>query len=213
MGRRQGAKPRGAFITKEFVEEFNKGEVTIAATSFLRYGNRAIVQMPPVPQGIFSLWLEEMKLPPVNDEAVRKSATMIPMLSSEWQAKQDPDNAELQSGDDMFRYDGKFVANPKVLGDWTTIDVVSTIDEFTSDKKMDARRASIKEMTFKDKGMTASGTWIWSSDTLMDLERYQALKMILKTLDGSDYLFIEAGGFSTRNPVGWQPSLYVMKRN
>lgn len=31
-------------------------------------------------------------------------------------------------------------------------------------------------------------------------------------IDGSDYLFIEAGGFSARNPVGWQSPLYVMKR-
>jgi len=46
----------------------------------------------------------------------------------------------------------------------------------------------------------------------MDLGRYQALKMMLKKIDGSDYLFIEAGGFSTNNPVGWQPPLYVMKR-
>ncbi|MGB2820063.1 MAG: hypothetical protein WBF17_03720, partial [Phycisphaerae bacterium] len=54
--------------------------------------------------------------------------------------------------------------------------------------------------------------WIWSGDTLMDLERNQALKMTVKTVGGSDYLFIEAGGFSARNPKGWQPPLYVMKR-
>lgn len=54
--------------------------------------------------------------------------------------------------------------------------------------------------------------WIWSGDTLMNLERNEALKMIVKTIDGGDYLFIEAGGFSTRHFVGWQPPLYVMKR-
>jgi hypothetical protein len=64
VNRREGAQPRGAFITTEFVEEFNKGPVTIAATTFLRYGSRAIVTMPPVPQGIFSLWVEEIELPP-----------------------------------------------------------------------------------------------------------------------------------------------------
>ena len=49
------------------IEEFNKGEVTIAATTFLRYGNKAVVQMPPVPRGTFSIWVEEMKLPPLEE--------------------------------------------------------------------------------------------------------------------------------------------------
>jgi len=102
--------------------------------------------------------------------------------------------------------------NPKVLGTWTVIDQVETIDEFNPDKKMNPGRAPFKEMTFKDKGRTDEALWIWSGNTLMDLDRYQALKMTVKAIDGSDYLFIEAGGFSTRNPVGWQSPLYVMKR-
>ena len=211
-GRRMGGTPRGGYITKEFIEEFNKGEVTIAATSFLRYGNRAIVQMPPVPQGIFNVWLEEMKLPPLDDEAVRKSATVIPMLTSQWQARQDPVNRELQPDDYKFRYDGRFVANSKVLGAWTTVDLVQAIDEFTPDKKMDARRAQIKGVTFKDQGKTGDVQWIWSGDVLMDLNRYQALKMTVKTIGGGDYLFIEAGGFSEKNPVGWRSPWCVMKR-
>ncbi|MCK4374282.1 MAG: hypothetical protein KAX19_03100 [Candidatus Brocadiae bacterium] len=211
-GRRMGAKPRGGYITKEFVEEFNKGEVTIAATTFLRYGNRAIVQMPPVPQGIFSVWLEEMKLPTLDDDAVRKSATVIPMFSSQWQAKQNPDNAELRTENDMFLYDGRFVANPRVLGSWKVIDQVKTIDEFNLEKKMNPGRPPFTKMTFKDKGMTDKTLWIWSGDTLMDLDRYQALKMTVKKIEGSDCLFIETGGFSTRNPAGWQPPLYVLKR-
>jgi len=212
IGRREGGKPRGGFVTKEFAGEFNKGPVTIAATAFLRYGSSAEVTMPPVPQGIFSLWLEEMKLPPLYDEAMRKSATVIPMLTSQWQAKQDPDNRELQPDEGKFRYDGKFIDNPKVLGTWRIIDQVKTIDEFTPGKKMDPGRAMFTEMAFKDKGMTGDGLWIWSGEALMDLERYQALKMTVKTIDGSDYLFVEAGGFSTRNPLGWQPPWYVMKR-
>lgn len=212
VGRRQGAKPRGGFITKQFVEEFNKGPVTIAATSFLRYGSRAIVTMPPVPQGIFSLWLEEMKLPPISDEAIRKSATVIPMLSSRWQAKQDPDKAELQTDDDMFRYDGRFVANPGVLGSWTIVDQVATVDEFHLERQMDPGRPTVTRITFQDKGLTSDALRIWSGDTLMDLERYQAMKMTVERIGGDDYLFIEAGGFGTRNPVGWQSPWYVMKR-
>jgi len=46
----------------------------------------------------------------------------------------------------------------------------------------------------------------------MDLVRYQALKMTVKETAGSDSLFIEAGGFSEKNPVGWRSPWYVMKR-
>jgi hypothetical protein len=46
----------------------------------------------------------------------------------------------------------------------------------------------------------------------MDLTRYEALNMMIKEVDGEDYLFIEAGGFSTRNSVGWQSPWYVLKR-
>ena len=67
-------------------------------------------------------------------------------------------------------------------------------------------------MTFKDGGRTDKSLWIWSGDNLMDLERYQALKMTVKTLGDSEYLFIEAGGFSTRNKPEWQSPWYVLKR-
>jgi hypothetical protein len=43
---------------------------------------------------------------------------------------------------------------------------------------------------------------------LLDLARLEALKMTVK----DDYLFIEAGGFSAKNPLGWKSPLVVMKR-
>lgn len=69
----------------------------------------------------------------------------------------------------------------------------------------DAKRAPIKAVTFKGGGLTDSGT-------LMDLDRYQALKMTVKTIGGTEFLFIEAGGFSDKNPAGWESPLIVMKR-
>jgi len=213
VGRREGGRPRGPVINGAFAAEFAKGPVTLAATTFLRYGDRAIVTMPPVPRGVFTLWVEEMKIPPINDEAVRKSATIIPMLSAAWQAKQDPDNKELQTADDRFRFDGKFIANPKVLSSWTTVAVVPTIDVFDPAKPIDANRAPFKTVTFQDGGLTDSGTVIWSGDTLLDLNRFQALKMTVKTVGATDFLFIEAGGFSDKHPVGWKSPLIVMKRS
>jgi hypothetical protein len=46
----------------------------------------------------------------------------------------------------------------------------------------------------------------------MHLNTNQALQMTIKNVDGSNYLFIEAGGFNTKNGPGWKPSLVVFQR-
>lgn len=212
VGRRAGGIPHGPVVNGEFAAEFAKGPVTLATTSFLRYGDKAIVTMPPVPRGLLTLWVEEMRVPPINDEAVRKSATIIPMLSATWQEKQDPNNKELQTADDQFHYNGKFKANKNVLGGWTTVALVPTFDAFDPAKPVDANRAPFKEITFKDEGLTGSGTLIWSGDILMDLGRFEALKMTPRKIGDAEYLFIEAGGFSAQNKVGWKSPLIVMKK-
>ncbi|NQU21588.1 MAG: hypothetical protein HQ567_09920 [Candidatus Nealsonbacteria bacterium] len=79
------------------------------------------------------------------------------------------------------------------------------------ERQMNPGRPAFTRITLKDKGLTSDASRIWSGVTLMDLDRYQALKMTVKKIGGDDYLFIEAGGFSTRNPVGWQSPWYVMK--
>ena len=60
-----------------------------------------------------------------------------------------------------------------------------TIDGFDPAKPADANRAPFKAVTFKDGGLTDSATLIWSGDTLLDLDRYQALKMTVKTIGGN----------------------------
>ena len=208
-GRVSGIQPKGAFITREVLDDFRAGQVTIAVKTFIRYNDKFLA--PPstrIPQGHISLHLEEMKLPPMGDDLVLKSATVVPMLSSAWQKNQDPANKELQTRDDMFHYDGTFIANPKVLGAWTAVALVQSPDDFDPAKPVNANSAPFKAVRFQEQGLTDSAAMIWSSDTLMDLDRYQALKMTVK----GDHLFIEAGGFSEENPIGWKSPLVVMKR-
>jgi hypothetical protein len=181
--------------------------------TFIRFNDKYKVKPTiRVPQGKISLHLDEQELPPMGDELVRKSATVVAMLSSEWQAAQDPEDRERQAAAVKFRYDGKFVANADFVGDWKTIGVVKTIDEFTPDKRLNPRGARFAGISFKDNGETDNVTRLWSGVTLMDLTRYEALKMKIKTINNEVYLFIEAGGFNARNAVGWQSSWYVMKR-
>jgi len=213
IGRGGGEKPKGAYITQEFLEDINGKQVTIAVKSFLRFNDKYKVKPSSrVPQGRISVHLEEQKLPPMGDDLVVKSARVVPMLSSDWQAKLDPEDASKNPDDNLFRYDGKFVANRKVHGHWELIAQVNQFGDFDPTKKMNVRHPPFTEMTFNDGGTTNDATWVWSGDTLMDLTRYQALKMTLKTIDGDEYLFVEAGGFSTRHAAEWRSPWYVMKR-
>jgi hypothetical protein len=79
------------------------------------------------------------------------------------------------------------------------------------------RNAPFKEITFRDSGKTDATLRLWTGDVLIDLQSeqhrpLQALKMTLRTINSTDYLFIESGGFSDKNPVGWKSSWVVMKR-
>ena len=212
LGRRAGLTQRGGWITPEFADAFGKGPLTLGAITFLRYGDRAIVQMPPVPQGTFSMWLEERKLPPLDDTVIRKAASFVPMLTSEWQSLQDPQSDESSGDTGMFRYDGKFTPNPKITGTWTTVAQVNAAADFDPQAKPNPGRSPLKRIVFKEDGATDSPGWIWSGEMLMDLDRSQALKITPATIGGIDYLFVESGGFSLKNPVGWQCPLMVLKR-
>lgn len=74
------------------------------------------------------------------------------------------------------------------------------------------RRPPCGSVNFNSDGSTNDARWIWSGDILMDLENNTAHKIMPKTLNGSDYLFIESGGFSPRNPPGWRSPLMVIRR-
>ena len=213
LGRREGDKIRGGWITPEFIEALGSGPVTIAATSFLRYGDRAIVQMPPVPQGIFSLWLEQRKLPPLDDAVFKKAATFVPMLCSEWQAGIDPESSEPPTDAGKFRYDGKFQANPAVPGKWTTVAEVAAIEDFDPTAKPNPGRAPIRSIELKNDGLSDNSTWIWSGDKLMNLENATAHQISPKQVGDTDYLFIESGGFNPKHPAGWKSPWMVLKRN
>ena len=212
-GRGSGKKPKGAFIIQEFFDDFKGGKVTIAVKTFIRYGTQ--YHYPPktkTPQGKFSLHIEEQKLSPMGDDLVFQSAKVVPMMSSDWQAKLDPEDATQTAEDNLFRWHGKFVANAKIKGDWKLIGMVKKISDFDPKKKHHPRNPPFTTVTLKDGGTTSESIWAWSGDTLMDLDKYHALKMQLKKIGDTDFLFFESGNFSTRHKPGWEPQWFVMKR-
>ncbi|MFP6893712.1 MAG: hypothetical protein VCA18_08175, partial [Opitutales bacterium] len=212
-GRGSGGLPKGAYFTKEFMDDLSGGNLCIAVMTFLRNNDKYKVKpSKPVPQGKFSLHLEEQKLPPMGDELVFKAASIVPMLSSEWQAMQDPDDREKSTSAEKFRWDGRFVNDPRFSGSWKAVALVKDVADFDPNKKTRVNRPPFSKLTLGEGGRTGNPVWAWSGDTLMDLTKFQALKMKTKNLEGKDYLFVETGGFGTRNKPGWKSQLLVLAR-
>lgn len=203
VGKRAGGKPICAYISKEMWPTFT-GEVTIAAKAFLPIpgGKRS----PGVKKNHFSVWLQEMETPPITDEMISRGKSLQPLLTSAWQASKDDQ--------DMFLYDGEFVANKPLLGKWERIGEVATVDAFEPGAEMAVvENANLKQVNLKDGGKTDDDSLIWSGDTLMDLAKKQAQQMELKKVGGKEFLFVESGGFNQKNPEDWNTTYYVMKRS
>ena len=129
-----------------------------------------------------AIWFEEMKMPPLDQAVVMKAAAAKPMLSAELAGVAESEAEERAKDPEAgkFRWDGKFVANPALLGTWTSGCLVPTVEAFDPAKPVDVSRAPFKEITFKDGAQTNSNTMFWSGDTLLDLGRMEALKMTVK---------------------------------
>ncbi|HEX5791026.1 MAG TPA: hypothetical protein VFY13_07715, partial [Luteolibacter sp.] len=212
LGRRGGDTIRGGWLTSDFASEFAKGPVTISCITFLRYGDRAIVQMPPLPQGIFSMWIEERKLPPLDSSVLQKAVEHVPMMTSEWKAPAADASGEEASEVGIYHYDGKFVSNPAVIGRWQVLGVVDSIDAFAGGAKPASGRTPFRAIEFKDGGFTDSNAWFWSGAMLFDLDRASALKVTPKAVAGVDHLLIEAGGWGPKMPPNFKPQWVVLKR-
>ena len=212
-GRGSGGLPKGAYFTKEFMDDLGSGNLWLAAMTFLRNNDKYKVKpSKPVPQGKFSLHIEEQKLPPMGDDLLFQAASIVPMLSSEWQDAQDPNDREKSASAVKYRWDGRFVNNPMVAGSWKVIAQVPVMGDFDPSKKNRVKRPPFPSITFKDGGKTDSPVWVWSGDVLMDLVKFQALRMIPQEIEGKDYLFVEAGGFGARSKPGWKSQLLVLER-
>jgi hypothetical protein len=163
---------------------------------------------------LISIDIEEQKLPPIGDDLVRQSAKCVGMLSSEWQTAQFSESDEERLQAPKFNWDGKFVANPQVLGGWKLVGQADTIEAFNPAAKPVAPRQPIATtLQLADKGETGQPLLIWSGDRMMDLDRYQVLRMKTKNIADKEYLFLETGGFSTRNQAGWLSPWLVFTRN
>ncbi len=210
VGKRQGHVPVGTEIYKEFWPEFQKEEVVIAATSFLPIpGGR---HSPGVKRQHFSVFLQEMKIPPLGEKEILNSIKAMPMTSAEWQALQDPEDEERDPDAGKFSWNGQFARNKAIEGSWVQLGQVPSIDAFKPAERIKSNKGwPLQELELKAGGKTGEQLLMWTGDILMDLNGNQALKMTAKTIDGAEYLFIESGGFNAKHGPEWKSPVYVMK--
>ncbi len=203
--RRAGAQPIGREICRDWRPHFENGEVDIAFLGFMggRHGRQSRHLM---------IWIREMEFPPLGTAEILESATVYPMRSSAWQELQDPDANVVDGDHGKFRWNGEFVANPDVTGKWRTVARVAEPGDFDPERRRDAHRAPLSELELNPGGSTHSPLWIWSGDILMDLDRNEALAMHTDLVAGTEYLFIEAGGFHPDHDSDWTTPWFVLER-
>jgi len=206
-GKRESG-PMAFRIDNDWWSEFEGGEIDVAVISFLRIHKRSNVK-----GNMLSVFVQEMKVPPLGEKEILNSVKAFPMLSSQWQALQDPEAEDKDPEAGKFRWNGKFEQNKAIGGSWVQLGQVKSIEEFKpADRIRSNKHWPLQQLELKSGGKTDERLLTWSGDILMDLNRNQALKMSAKTIDGAEYLFVEAGGFNTKGGPEWKSPLYVMKR-
>ena len=103
--------------------------------------------------------------------------------------------------------------DPKIKGTWKLIAQVREFAEFDpTAKRRHVRNPPFPTISLEDGGKTSSPLWAWSGDTLMNLDRYEALKMRVRTIGDEEFLLMESGGFNTRHKPDWKSRWYVLER-
>jgi len=206
-GRRDGGSPKGYLLPKAMMKELSGKELVVGVKTFLTKHPRSGEK-----RGYFTLFMEEMKVPPLEGEKLREAMQRIPMFSADWQALQDPES-EVDPDDGKFSYDGKFKPNNLVVGDWKVVGYLADGDDLASVKPLSNKiRPLFTAISFKENGKTESPDRVWSGDILMELNTSQALRVTAKKMNGEDVLLIENGGFNIKSGADWKAPLLVLKR-
>ena len=125
----------------------------------------------------------------------------------------------IRSGDDKdkYVYDGKFVQDPKLVGEWGWVLYPTPKNEREIDGRIQtymnhARKPSKGKKIFKPKGVLnilndgtiGKGNYytksFWSGNMIVAMGEDQAVIMEMRTVDGVDFLIVERGGFDEAQP-------------
>lgn len=124
---------------------------------------------------------------------------------------------------DLYRYTG-FRLDKGLAGKWLFLtampenaDLGKTVDAalkaIEKRKETQTGRNAYRPsyLVLKDNGQIDKTTF-WSADTLVDLNTSEARKMMVRQLNGKEYLLVETGGFPTPDVEGWVLKYNVYER-
>jgi hypothetical protein len=106
---------------------------------------------------------------------------------------------------------GRKASNHALVGDWISVDFVSSIELFNPTRKNWQGDLYLKHMTFNADGTTHKPWWTWKDNILHHDGDNSDAKLLVKTISGNDYLFMEwmSGDVLIRKQ---KPKYYVLKR-
>ncbi len=200
--RRAGAAPIGERLNAEQWDDFTSGRVHLAAKSFLARGGNSL-----------TVFLRRMQLPPLRDE-LERGLRLVGLRDAEWQAAQDPDS-DTDPNEDLYIWDGQVSPNAAAVGSWQAVDEVPEIGAFDPNSPQRPSRGwnpPLAEIELTDDLRTSDPLLVWTGSMLLDAGRKQALAVEHAQVEGKDYLFIEAGGFSPERPGDWTSSWLVFEK-
>jgi bla regulator protein BlaR1 len=108
--------------------------------------------------------------------------------------------------------DRPFVADPDLVGHWTTVDFVRSPENFRpGQQQWTGDLTFLKEMTFNEDGGTA-GPWRWTKGYIQHPDDKTEGRYWIRELNGTPYLFTEwiSGDVTIR---GEQPWFYVFRKD
>ncbi len=103
-----------------------------------------------------------------------------------------------------------FVDDPRVLGEWTSVDFVSDISAFDPARPAWKHDLYLKGLTFLKDGKMPQPWWTWTKGVLIHHGDKTASQYEIKEINGTPYLFLEwrSGDVTI---AGMKPHYYVLK--
>jgi hypothetical protein len=105
-----------------------------------------------------------------------------------------------------------FIDDPRVIGEWQSVDFVADISDFNPDKQNWPKdELFLKGLTFQENGKTAKPWLTWTKGCVMHSGDQTASRYEIKEIKGYTYLFFEwKSGDVTIS--GMKPHYYVLKK-
>ncbi|VVB63764.1 Tetratricopeptide repeat protein [uncultured archaeon] len=118
------------------------------------------------------------------------------------------------------KIDYPFVADPRILGKWVSVDFVKKPEDFTSGKVNSQDDLYLLDLEFSENGNVSanfvnraneSDVYTWTKDLVLSKRNKTASKYIIQEIDGGTYMFFQwkNGDYMLRN---MEPKYYVLKK-